>query len=48
MNQTERLDWQKRVEFYGKKLEAYKAKYPNCWPSLSTVKRWTREYKEVK
>jgi len=43
MNQTERQQWQARVEFYGKKIEQYKAKYPNRTPSQSTCKRWAKE-----
>ncbi len=44
MNQTERLNWQKRIEFYGKKIEQYKAKYPDRYPSRPTIRRWRREF----
>lgn len=47
MNQTERQQWQARIEFYGKKWEDYKAKFPNRYPSRSTVQRWVREFKEL-
>ena len=47
MTKTEQLNWQARIKFYGKKIEQYKAKYPNRNPSQSTVKRWAREYKEM-
>jgi len=47
MNQTERQQWQARIEFYGKKWQDYKARFPNHHPSQSTVKRWAREYKEM-
>lgn len=47
MNQIEHEQWQKRVNFYGLKLETYKAHYPNRTPSRSTCRRWAQECKEM-
>ncbi len=44
MTKTERLNWQARVEFYGKKWQNYKDKFANRYPSRSTVQRWRREF----
>jgi len=45
MNQTERQRWQERIEFYGKKIDQYKARHPDRWPSKSTIRRWDNEFK---
>lgn len=47
MNQAERLNWQKRVEFYGKKWEDYMTKFPDRFPSQVTIRRWTKECNEM-
>ena len=47
MNQAERLNWQKRVEFYGKKWQDYKAKFPDRVPLRATIRRWTKECNEM-
>ncbi|MBC8456881.1 MAG: hypothetical protein H8D67_02660 [Deltaproteobacteria bacterium] len=47
MNQTERLKWQARVEFYGKKIEQYKIKFPNRLASRRTIRRWKNEFEKT-
>ena len=47
MNQAERLNWQKRVGFLGKKWQDYKAKFPDRVPLQATIRRWTKECNEM-